>query len=76
MQGGPTHFIAESHSAVRSWKNFSLKQEQGEAKRDCREEQGLQRGRIRDHGTRPDHNLFARSGLPAKGDAVFVRLYD
>ena len=24
---------------------------------------GLQRGRIRDHGTRPDHNLFARSGL-------------
>ena len=40
MQGGPTHFIAESHCAVRSWKNFSLKQEQGEAKRDCREEQG------------------------------------
>jgi hypothetical protein len=31
----------------------------------------LQRGRIRDHGTRRDHNLFARSGLPAKGDAVF-----
>jgi hypothetical protein len=24
---------------------------------------GLQRGRIRDHGTRLDHNLFARSGL-------------
>jgi hypothetical protein len=43
MQGVPTHFIAESHCAVRSWKNFSLKQEQGEAKRDCREEQGLQR---------------------------------
>ena len=29
MQGGPTHFIAESHCAVGSWNNFSLKQEQG-----------------------------------------------
>jgi hypothetical protein len=26
------HFIAENLARVRSWKNFSLKQEQGEAK--------------------------------------------
>jgi hypothetical protein len=31
MQGGPTHCIAESHCVVRSWKNFSLSKEQGEA---------------------------------------------
>ena len=29
MQGGPTHFIAESHCAAKSWKNFSLKQRAG-----------------------------------------------
>jgi hypothetical protein len=28
---GPTHCIAESHCGVRSWKNFSLSKEQGEA---------------------------------------------
>jgi hypothetical protein len=67
MQGGPPHFIAESHYAVRSWKNFSLKQRAGRSSRNCREEQGLQRGRIRDHGTRPNHNLFARSGLAGEG---------
>jgi hypothetical protein len=40
MQGGPTQFIAESHCAVESWKNFSLKQRAGRRLRDCREEQG------------------------------------
>jgi hypothetical protein len=65
MQGGPTDFIAESHCAVRSWKNFSLKQEQGEASGiagKSRGTAGLQRRP--DQGSRdfsPDHNLFARS---------------
>jgi hypothetical protein len=66
MQGGPAQFIAESHCAVVSWKNLSLSKEQGEASGIAGKTQGrpgLQRGRIRDHGTRPDHNLFARSGL-------------
>src|SRR5712672_3159219 len=36
------------------------------------EQQGAKEAGCRDHGTRPDHNLFVRSGLPAKGDAVFV----
>src|ERR1700692_1223763 len=40
MQGGPTEFIAESHCAVESWKNFSLKQRAGRSYRDCREERG------------------------------------
>jgi hypothetical protein len=31
MQGGPTHCITESHCVVRSWKDFSLSKEQGEA---------------------------------------------
>jgi hypothetical protein len=65
MQGGPTDFIAESHCAVRSWKNFSLKQEQGEASGIAGKSggtAGLQRRP--DQGSRdfsPDHNLFARS---------------
>jgi coenzyme Q-binding protein COQ10 len=29
MQGGPAQFIAESHCAVESWKNLSLKQRAG-----------------------------------------------
>ncbi len=33
MQGGPTHCIAESHCAAESWKNFSLRKEQGGASR-------------------------------------------
>src|SRR5713101_2722019 len=33
---------------------------------------GAAKGPDQDHGTRRDHNLFAWSGLPAKGDALRV----
>ena len=49
-------FIAESHCAVESWKNFSLNKEQGEASGIAGKRGGNSRvakgGRIRDHGKR------------------------
>jgi hypothetical protein len=54
MQGGPTHFIAESHYAAESWKNFSLSKEQGEASGiagKSEETAGCKEAGCRDHGT-------------------------
>jgi hypothetical protein len=69
MQGGPTHFMAESHCAAKSWKNFSLSKEQGEASGiagKSGETAGCKEAGRRDHGT----NGHGRAQSPRRDRSV------